>query len=539
MLPLRFVVAIILFKNVITDLRVDPLVDTNVGLIRGLEASDGDYSMFLGIPYAMLDKENPFGVSFLPHPKFTEVFEAYDDSAVCPQRNSNSTITGTLDCLHLNVFTPNSATSLNLRPVLVFVHGGFLQRGGFNKEMYGPKFLMQHDIVLITINYRLGPYGFMCLNTPEIPGNQGLKDQLKALRWIQDNIAAFGGDPDQVTLAGQSAGGASVDFHLMYPGERLFNKVILQSGVANPERMIEADIEKPIKLAEYFEFKNNDVNDALTFLATKDTDSIIEATLELGIGFRACVEKEFEGVEIFVPQHPATADRPHVKNIPVLIGSVDKEFLSTYADKESDFFQNLTIFRDSLQNVFDFGDDLDVIHRNLRNFYVGDHLMTDEDKWQVVDFESDFTYVHPIQRAMRKYRQSEAGNIYFYVFDYDGGRNFVKYRDNVNAPGATHADELGYLFDPSLITEEPSSEDQAVIDRMTTMWANFVKTGNPTPSPSDVVPISWTPITADRWHCLWIGADLRLKGRPFHHRMAFWDLFLKTYGHLEKGVELL
>ncbi|XP_063375332.1 esterase FE4-like [Cydia amplana] len=475
---LRLVLAVLIFKNVNSDMRVDPLVHTNVGLIKGLKASDGDYSMFLGIPYASVDKENPFGAS-LPHPKFDEIFEAYDDSALCPQLNENTnTITGTLDCLHLNVFTPNSATSLNLLPVFVYIHGGFLQTGAFGRGTYGPKFLVQHDIVLVTINYRLGPYGFMCLSTPEIPGNQGLKDQLKALRWIKDNIEAFGGDPGQVTIAGQSAGAAAVDFHLMYPGERLFHKVILQSGVAlTPERMLELDNEAPMRLAGYFEHKTSDLNDALIFLATKDTNSIIEATLELGIRFRACVEKEFEGVEIFIPQHPATADRLNVKNIPVLIGSVDKEFLTSYADKESDFFQNLTIFRDSLNNVFDFGDDLDLVHRNLRNFYVGDHVMTDDDKWEIIDFMSDFTYVHPIQRVLRKYRQNEARDIYFYIFNYDGGRNLAKYRDKVSAPGAAHADELGYLFDVSFITEAPSSEDQTVIDRMTTMWTNFVKYG--------------------------------------------------------------
>ncbi|XP_063380417.1 esterase FE4-like [Cydia fagiglandana] len=478
MLHLRLVLAVLLFKNVNSDMRVDPLVHTNVGLIKGLKAPDGDYSMFLGIPYAIVDKENPFGAS-LPHPEFDEIFEAYDDSALCPQLDYNTNnITGTLDCLHLNVFTPTSATSLNLLPVLVYIHGGFLQRGAFGRATYGPKFIVQHDIVLVTINYRLGPYGFMCLSTPEIPGNQGLKDQLKALRWIKDNIEAFGGDPGQVTLGGQSAGAASVDFHLLYPGERLFNKVILQSGVAlTPERMIELDNDSPIKLAEYFEFKTSDLNDALTFLATKDTNSIIEATLELNIGFRACVEEEFEGLERFISQHPATADRPNVKNIPVLLGSVDKELLASYADKTSDFFQELTIFRDTLNNVFHFGDDLDLVHQNLRNFYVGDHVMTDDDKWEVIDFMSDFTYVHPIQRAMRKYRQNEARNIYFYVFDYDGGRNLAKYRDNVSASGAAHADELGYLFDASLFTEEPSSEDQVVIDRMTTMWTNFVKYG--------------------------------------------------------------
>lgn len=414
-----------------------------------------------------------------PHPVFEEPFEAYDDSALCPQDVDANTIAGTLDCLQLNVFSPDSAHSNNLLPVVVWIHGGFLQRGGFSRQTYGPKFLVKHDIILITINYRVGVYGFMCLDTPEIPGNQGLKDQVLALKWIQANIRAFGGDPTQVTLAGQSAGGAAVDFHLMYPGERLFNKVILQSGVAlTPARLIESDNTKPLKLAAHFGFVTRILDEALSFLATIDTNLVIAAALELGLEFRSCVEKKFEGVETFIPEHPANADRPQVSNIPVLIGTVDKEMLAKYINRNSDFFRNLNLFEDELDKTFDFDGDLDDMVEVVRNFYVGDHDMTEDDRWGVIDFESDFTYVHATQRAMRKYIQSGAENIFFYVFTYEGGRNFVKHSNGIlDAPGAAHADDLGYIFDPASITEEPTEKDQRIIDRMTTMWTNFIKYG--------------------------------------------------------------
>lgn len=362
---------------------------------------------------------------------------------------------------------------------MVWIHGGFLRRGGFSRQTYGAKFLVRHDIILVTINYRLGVYGFMCLDTPEIPGNHGLKDQIIALKWIQDNIRAFGGDPTQVTLAGQSAGGAAIDFHLVYPGIRLFNKVILQSGVAlTPARLIESDNTKPLKLAAHFGFVTSDLDEALSFLATVDTNLVIAATLELGLEFRSCVEKKFKGVETFIPEHPANANRPQVSNIPVLIGTVDKEMLNKYINRDSEFFKNLKLFEEELDKTFDFGEDFDAMVKVVRNFYVGDDVMTEDDRWRVIDFESDFTYIHATQRAMRKYIQSGAENIYFYVFTYAGGRNFAKHGNGIlNVPGAAHADDLGYIFDPSSIPEEPTKEDQTVVDRMTTMWTNFVKYG--------------------------------------------------------------
>ncbi|CAB3241219.1 unnamed protein product [Arctia plantaginis] len=149
---------IFLVHIVSSEIRIDPLVNTNVGLIRGLRANDGDYSMFLGIPFAKVDVNNPFGPS-TPYPEFESTFEAYDDSIACPQLEEfNNTLIGSLDCLNLNIFVPSSATSNNLQPVLVWIHGGAFQIGFNNRYLYGPNFLVKHDIILVTINYRLGPY---------------------------------------------------------------------------------------------------------------------------------------------------------------------------------------------------------------------------------------------------------------------------------------------------------------------------------------------------------------------------------------------
>ena len=139
------------------------------------------------------------------------------------------------DCLFLNIFAPETAKEGQKLPVLVYIHGGGFTGGcGHEKHFDGPIW-PQHGIIGITINYRLGPMGFLCL--PELEkeaghtGNYGLYDQMTALQWVQRNIAAFGGDPENVTIMGQSAGAASVQLLCQSPlTEGLFHKAVLSSG---------------------------------------------------------------------------------------------------------------------------------------------------------------------------------------------------------------------------------------------------------------------------------------------------------------------
>lgn len=118
------------------------------------------------------------------------------------------------DCLRLNVYSKNISSHAQ-KPVLVFIHCGGFYEGSARSVEFGPQYLMERDIVLVTINYRLGALGFLSTGTKEAPGNNGLKDQVVALRWIRDHIKSFGGDPNSVTLMGYSAGGMSVTLHMV------------------------------------------------------------------------------------------------------------------------------------------------------------------------------------------------------------------------------------------------------------------------------------------------------------------------------------
>lgn len=116
---------------------------------------------------------------------------------------------------------------------MVYFSGGGFSLGSGGIPMYTPEFLLDHDIVLVSGNYRLGAFGFLGLGTPTSPGNYGLKDQVLQWRWVQENIAAFNGDPNRVTIFGQSAGGASVSYQLISPlSDGLFHRAIVQSGTS-------------------------------------------------------------------------------------------------------------------------------------------------------------------------------------------------------------------------------------------------------------------------------------------------------------------
>lgn len=157
-------------------------------------------------------------------------------------------VTGSEDCLYLNVYTPQLNAGAML-PVIVYIHGGAFIFGGAG--MFGPEILLTRDVIYVNINYRLGPLGFLSTENSIVPGNMGMKDQSMALKWIKNNIVRFGGNPNSITLIGLSAGGASTHLHYMSKMSRgLFNRGYSMSGTAlNPWVMVEKSLDKARRLA--------------------------------------------------------------------------------------------------------------------------------------------------------------------------------------------------------------------------------------------------------------------------------------------------
>ncbi|KAL0839254.1 hypothetical protein ABMA28_016016 [Loxostege sticticalis] len=510
-------------------IEAEPMVYAPAGPIRGLKATDGNYSMFLGIPYAKVDPDNPFGPS-KPAPKFINTFEANDDSVICPQFNVYSEkIEGMLDCLHLSVFVPNSANPHNKLPVMVKIPGGAFVRGVEGRYQYGPKFLVRHDVILVYINHRLGPYGFLCLDLPAVPGNQGLKDQVMAFKWIKDNIESFGGDTDQITIFGYSSGSKSIDFHLIYTNGKLFKQAILQSGSSLEIVVEKPDKYAPLKITKYLGMSTNSTTEALAFLANIDPKIVIETVRKLKLEFEPCIEKVFDGVEPFITEAWVNVKKPLVKGRNIMLGIDEYEEVITYV-------YTYKSINESLLHFFNFSNKtLIEMSELVSRFYMGDQKNVEDIKMPMINFYSDFLVVHPMQRRLKQYLGGEAENIYYYMFSYSGKRNNGQIKFRFTFDGAVHGDEIGYLFDPEFLTEKPTPEDQLIIDRVTALWTNFAKYGNPTPEKTELLPVIWAPVSDDQQHYLKIDLNLTMKNSLFHERMAFWDFFYILNKKYQKG----
>ncbi len=226
------------------------LINTPCGLVQGCAGNLEGVAAYKGIRYATAGRwEYPKIVT-----EWDGIYDAtaYGNCSYQPRAFYNEeenlkkifyynefrkgeTYTYSEDCLFLNIFTPDYACEGFKLPVLIYIHGGGFTGGcGHEKHFDGPAW-PKHDVIGVTLNYRLGPMGFVCL--PELAeeagftGNYGLYDQLTAIEWVKANIAAFGGDPDNITIMGQSAGGMSVQQHCLSPlSDGLFHRAVLSSG---------------------------------------------------------------------------------------------------------------------------------------------------------------------------------------------------------------------------------------------------------------------------------------------------------------------
>ena len=233
--------------------------------------------------------------------------------------------TGTEDCLYLNVYSPDIPVTENQRklPVLVCFFSDSFTKGNF--DIYSPEYFMDTtEVLVVIVQFRLGPFGFLNLGLEECPGNQGLWDQLLALEWIRDNIHAFGGDNSNVTLVGHGSGSICVSYHLVSPQTTgLFHRAILMSGTfISPYFWQNYD---STKIAQLFmeELETEDLEE----LQDKNQVEILEKANFMGDlnddipnPWVPCVDKNIK--DCFLPDHPMKLD---LKKMPIIIGSIQDE----------------------------------------------------------------------------------------------------------------------------------------------------------------------------------------------------------------------
>ncbi|XP_034835052.1 esterase FE4-like [Maniola hyperantus] len=473
------------------------------GWLRGAISPNGAYKSYVGIPYAS-HPEKRFQAPG-PPPSWRGVYEAVDQNIKCPQRLGQSLVIGQEDCLVLNVFTPMDATDVTSYPVMLFIHGGGFFDGSAS-SMYGPEYLVNKGVILVTINYRLNILGFACLRIKEAPGNAGMKDQVAALKWVQRNIKAFGGDPDNVTIFGESAGAASVSYHIVSRMSKgLFHKAIIQSGSSTATWAFQF---KPVYMAslltKVMQYLTEDPYEIYNILMNKSNAELIATRVPRKEGnvvisellYVPCIEDELDGEEAFLKDLPYNLlSKGEYNKVPVMIGSCNEEGLLLAALENDTTIAKIAVEKTLPKNLHIPSEaERKEVAKKLHNFYLGNEAISHDTLANLSRLHGEVFITYPTLEEAELYLKTNDKPVYSYVFSYYGWRNLVKLTMGKvlkHIPGATHADDLFYIFSQNVI---PSFFEYQMINRVTTMWANFAKYGNPTPVVSDLLPVKWPPL---------------------------------------------
>ncbi|KAA3640435.1 MAG: T9SS C-terminal target domain-containing protein [Bacteroidetes bacterium] len=454
----------------------NPLVQTAFGPIEGLQ--NDETLEFLGIPFASppigdLRWRPPVAPEPWTTPLLTQAF-----SPKCPQKNfsqgdTTSVVEGNEDCLYLNIWTPDT-TGSNL-PVMVFIHGGGNQQGSASEftlgtEIYNGKNLSQRgNVVVVTIQYRLGPLGFLVHpgleveNGENTSGNYAVMDQILALEWVQQNIAAFGGDNSRVMIFGESAGGVNVGNLLTTPmASGLFQRACIQSAGPNLQNYSDA-LDNGMAFADSLNATGTDIEE-IAYLRSVDAETLISGLESpLNGGFVRSKWKPVLDNYLFEDTPINTIQTGEFNQVPLIIGSNADEMSLSAPAVVTEAMVNALINLFIPYNFRPLAHDLYEDEGTFRDIYV--QLLTD----------AQFTA--PSRRTARCISQNQDAPVYRYFFTY-------AHSGVVGSYGAYHGIELIYLFnnfENSIMGGTPlhTIQDDSVEMNLLNYWVNFAYTGNP------------------------------------------------------------
>ncbi|CAG0902144.1 unnamed protein product [Darwinula stevensoni] len=421
----------------------DIVVRLPQGDLRGKEArSSGEhlYYSFQGIPYA----EPPVGeLRFKPperHRGWSGTKDATLEGSVCIQMDDfffNTGIEGGEDCLFLNVFTrkvPKEGEENPRMAVMVWIHGGGFAFGSSHSMFYNPAYLMDHDIVLVTINYRVNILGFLSTEDEVAHGNYGMLDQVQALKWVQENVEHFGGDPSRVTIFGESAGGASVHLLVLSPLARgLFANAIAMSGVATDPWVLQWEArEVAERLGEMVGCPKDSSHALVECLRTIDARELVTKKgnfrLWSALPFTFTPRVDSEAKDPFLPDDPENLLREgRFAKVPFITGltrdeglflvytALLNETLLTEIDGNWDFYCP----RMFLGKTEDTGD----YCSRLRKQYFGDQPINRHNRYELVRMAGDQMMNVGALETVKA--QSRFVPTYLYSFEYEGSHGFI------------------------------------------------------------------------------------------------------------------
>ncbi|KAJ8723117.1 hypothetical protein PYW08_003029 [Mythimna loreyi] len=546
---------ILAFSVIVFWTSCDIIVNLNQGQLRGEQlvtvTGESTYYSFKGIPYA----KPPIGSLRFKAPEAPEPWEGVRNAtahgAVCPQVDllNNVYIPGSEDCLFLNIYTPTLTPDAPL-PVMFFIHGGGFKFGSGNVDIYGPDFLVAKDVVVITINYRLDTLGFLCLGTADVPGNAGMKDQVLALKWVNENIAKFGGNPSNITIFGESAGATAVGYHLVSPMSKgLFQRAILESGVPSMDAFIPyKPVDRAFMLGNTLNITTNNATELLLSLQALPVDVLLNRTSFIFASeeithivfkftpFTPVIEEDY-GQEIFVCEDPFdTLDRGNVNTADVMFSYNTYEtliMLPYYVNDTYRYIQRYKRYPELLvpskilikKNT----DTIYILAKKITDYYFGNKTISVENMPEFINYSSFASLVYDVHRFIRRW--PHVGNVYLYKFESYSSRNYYGLPGAAyGLIGSSHFDDLFYIFDPKALNFNLTinSREYTLIQQMATIFTNFAKYGNPTPDTS--LGVTWPQFDTTNLAYVSVADNLTIGYAPDEEHVQFWKSILEYAG---------
>uniref|UniRef100_A0A3B4XPL9 Carboxylic ester hydrolase n=1 Tax=Seriola lalandi dorsalis TaxID=1841481 RepID=A0A3B4XPL9_SERLL len=497
--------------------------------------------VFKGIPFAA--KPGTFEKP-KPHPGWDGILKATKFASRCLQTNMLQTSTfGSEDCLYLNIWVPHGRHVSSNLPVMIWFYGGGFMVGGsmgpnfLNNYLYsGQEIADRGDVIVVSVGYRVGTLGFLSTGDSGLPGNYGLWDQHAAIAWVYRNIRSFGGDPDNITLFGESAGGASVSFQTLSPHNKgLFKRAISQSGVAfcpwafnrNPRKVIE-------EVAVNVGCPTDDR--MVACLKSTDAETLTMAFPRIQQG-----SPDYPGVNQlsltpvadgdFLPDQPAN----------LYHNAADIDYLAGVNDMDGHLFtsQDIPSFKNKTKEI-----PVEDVKRLLAaytkemgqaGFEVafaeysstwGSKPSQDTIKRTAVNIGTDYIFLVPIQTAIYLHAaNARSGRTYSYMLSEPSlmAGPDKPYHDWV---GADHADDLQFVFGKPFTTPKAYGDRHRDLSGyMIAYWTNFARTGDPNRG-NLKVPVAWPEFTSAGEQFLDINAKMNESSIGQELRSRFVRLWL-------------
>ncbi|XP_070759783.1 bile salt-activated lipase-like [Enoplosus armatus] len=524
------------------------VVQTEGGQVEGKSHRMGLFStvdVFKGVPFADVPGkwEKP-----KPHPGWSGILKATKYRDRCLQVTLLQTKTrGSEDCLYLNIFVPQGRKLSTNLPVMVYLFGGAFLLGASNDaailgdSLYdGKEMADRGGVIVVTVNYRVGTMGFLSTGDARLPGNYGLWDQHAAISWVRRNIQAFGGNSDNITIFGQSAGAASVSFQMLSPYSKgLFRRAISQCGVAlSPWALQKNPMALTNKIARKVGCWRSNVDEMLTCLKMSDPVGLTMAgKIDRLTTSQSCVVMD-------LLQLSPVVDGDFIPNEPSQLfhNAAQFDYLAGVNSMDGHIFAGVdvpSINKKNATSVKQVRGLLAGLTKEKGNAAVDSAYSVYSSHWgsapeqavvkkTVADIETDFLFLVPTQIALQLHANNSSGaRTYSYLFN-------MKTR----IPGfprwveAEHAEDLQYLFGKPFSTPLvyfPRHRDLS--GYMIAYWTNFARTGDPNQGDSRV-PVPWPPFTKHHQPYLTINHKISKSSVSYDLRSDYVAYWTKTYSSL-------